>query len=193
MNTRKTILTVAVASLLGSSAAMADEYEGSAKDAWLDGKLETAYLFNPHLNSFTIDTEVKSGVAYLSGTVESSIDKELAERLAIGIDGITDVKSSLVVGKDATRREIQARVDAKGMEDKRTFREWYDDSTTTAAVKSKLIGNPGTSGLKIDVDTRNDVVTLSGAVASGEEKQLAEQVARDTTDVKDVTNDLSVE
>jgi osmotically-inducible protein OsmY len=29
--------------------------------------------------------------------------------------------------------------------------------------------------MKIDVDTRGDVVTLSGRVASGEERQLAEE------------------
>jgi osmotically-inducible protein OsmY len=36
------------------------------------------------------------------------------------------------------------------------------------------------------------VVTLSGTVASAEEKQLAEQLARNTRDVKDVNNKLAV-
>ena len=42
------------------------------------------------------------------------------------------------------------------------------------------------------VDTRGDVVTLSGEVASAEEKQLAEELARNTGDVKQVHNQLVV-
>ena len=184
---------VAIASLLGATAAMATDYEGATRDAWLDGKLETAYLFNTHLNNFNIDTDVKGGVAYLSGTVESSIDKSLAGEIAAGIDGIKDVKNDLVVDADPPKREIPARADAAGSADKRSFRQWFDDATTTAAVKSRLIGNQNTKGLKIDVNTSYDVVTLSGNVASSEEKELAEQVARNTSDVKDVHNELHVQ
>jgi osmotically-inducible protein OsmY len=59
-------------------------------------------------------------------------------------------------------------------------------------VKSKLLGNPNTEGLQIDVDTRGDVVTLSGEVASPEEKALAEELTRNTGDVKTVRNQLVV-
>jgi osmotically-inducible protein OsmY len=76
---------------------------------------------------------------------------------------------------------------------RRNFPTWFDDATTTAAVKSKLVRNSSTTGLEIDVDTREDVVTLSGSVKSDEEKQLAEQLARNTGDVKDVRNLLVVD
>jgi hyperosmotically inducible periplasmic protein len=185
-------VAVAIASLLGPTAAMATNYEGTTRDAWLDGKLETAYLFNTHLNNFKIDTDVKGGVAYLSGTVESDIDKSLAVEIAKGIEGIKDVKDNLVVDANPPKREIEARVDTTSTE-KRSFRQWFDDATTTAAVKSRLIGNENTKGLKIDVDTSYDIVTLSGNVASAEEKQLAEQLARNTSDVKDVHNELHVQ
>jgi osmotically-inducible protein OsmY len=54
------------------------------------------------------------------------------------------------------------------------------------------MGNPNTQGMQIDVDTRGDVVTLSGEVASSEEKSLAEELTRNTGDVKDVRNQLVV-
>jgi osmotically-inducible protein OsmY len=54
------------------------------------------------------------------------------------------------------------------------------------------MGNPNTKGMQIDVDTRGDVVTLSGEVASSEEKSLAEELTRNTGDVKDVRNQLVV-
>ena len=69
---------------------------------------------------------------------------------------------------------------------------WVDDATTTAMVKSKLLADPQIKGTKIDVDTRGDVVTLSGTVASKEQKQLAEQIAKNTGDVKQVKNQLVV-
>jgi osmotically-inducible protein OsmY len=59
-------------------------------------------------------------------------------------------------------------------------------------VKTKLLNNPNTGGLQIDVDTRGDVVTLSGEVGSAEESALAEGLARNTGDVKDVRNQLVV-
>jgi osmotically-inducible protein OsmY len=59
-------------------------------------------------------------------------------------------------------------------------------------VKSKLLWNGSTSGLEIDVDTHNDVVTLSGDVDSAQEKALAGQVAETTEDVRSVENQLSV-
>jgi len=74
----------------------------------------------------------------------------------------------------------------------RSFGAWIDDATTTASVKSRLLGNPNTAGMQIDVDTRGDVVTLSGEVVSAEEKALAEEMARSTGDVKDVRNQLVV-
>jgi osmotically-inducible protein OsmY len=46
--------------------------------------------------------------------------------------------------------------------------------------------------LKIDVDTNDDVVTLSGRVASDKEKQLAEEIAKNAGDVESVRNNLTV-
>lgn len=86
-----------------------------------------------------------------------------------------------------------ASVAARADGDRRDFGSWVDDTTTTAVVKAKLLGNGNTSGLKIDVDTADDVVTLSGRVESSDEKSLAEQIARNTGDVESVRNHLVVD
>jgi osmotically-inducible protein OsmY len=70
---------------------------------------------------------------------------------------------------------------------------FVDDATTTAMVKVKLLADPNVKGLKIGVETRGDVVTLSGKVGSAEQKQLAEQLTRNTSDVKRVHNELVVD
>ena len=68
-----------------------------------------------------------------------------------------------------------------------------DDSTITAKVKSKLAADTETSAIKIGVDTRDGVVTLSGTVPTDTEKTKAEQIARTTDGVKRVSNDLRVD
>lgn len=182
---KKSPLAVALVATLFALPALANkDLKGEAKDAWITGKIETIYLLNSHLNGFTIDTDVRNGAVHLTGKVENSIDRDLAGELAKGVDGVTSVQNDLVI--DARG----ARTAAKNGE--RSFSGRVADATTTAEVKSKLLANSNTHGMKIDVDTRGEVVTLSGTVASAEEKQLAEQLARNTHDVKDVNNKLTV-
>jgi hyperosmotically inducible periplasmic protein len=195
----KTIFAVVLASLslislqsFGAAARKSDTFEGGVKDAWIMGKIETVYTLNKHLNPFSIDTDVENGIVHLTGMVESDIDRDLAGELAKGIEGVVEVKNDLKVGPPEHAGGAGSASAGSPRED-RSFGAWVDDATTTAAVKSKLIGNPNTKGMKIDVDTRGDVVTLSGRVASAEEKQLAEEIARNTGDVKDVRNQLVVD
>src|SRR5262245_26318672 len=67
------------------------------------------------------------------------------------------------------------------------------DATVTTAVKNKLAADPTTSAAKINVDTSNGVVTLSGEVPTAAEKAEAERLARNTQGVTQVVNNLSVE
>ena len=188
----RTLVSTGLATLVvfaGSSAIAANSFEGGARDAWLTGRIETMYLLNEHLNPFSIETNVQDGVVVLKGTVESEIDRDLAGALAKNIEGVTKVENQLVVDA-AVKPESTPAGEQNG---RRNFGSWVDDATTTAAVKSRLIRNPNTKGLEIDVDTRDDVVTLSGRVNSDEERQLAEEIALDTSDVAGVSNNLVVD
>jgi hyperosmotically inducible periplasmic protein len=174
---------LATMSLTGTHAFGDDK--GAPKDSWITGKLEATYALNRHLNAFAINTETTNGVVHLTGTVESDIDRDLAGELAKGIEGVVSVDNDLAIKPNA-RQEVQAG------STQRPFGVFVDDATTTAMVKSKLLANPNTKGLDIDVDTRGDVVTLNGEVTSAEEKQLAEELAKNTGDVKEVRNQLVV-
>ena len=68
-----------------------------------------------------------------------------------------------------------------------------DDSTVTAKVKGKLAADSQTSAIKIGVETKEGVVTLSGTVPTDAEKTKAEQLARNTDGVKRVSNDIKVD
>ena len=148
----------------------------------------TTYTLNRQLNPFKIDADVRNGVETLRGTVDSEVDRDLAGELAQCVDGIREVKNELKVSPDAS--QMQAGDDTDGAE--RSFLRKVDDANLTAKVKSQLLWNSNTSGLAIDVDTRNGVVSLSGNVASEAEANLAEQIARNTRDVVNVENNLEV-
>jgi osmotically-inducible protein OsmY len=72
----------------------------TAKDAWIQGKLEATLAYNQELSSFAINSEVKQGVVYLKGNVETQTAKQLATRLASNIEGVSKVENNLRVVPD---------------------------------------------------------------------------------------------
>ena len=67
-----------------------------------------------------------------------------------------------------------------------------EDAAITSAVKTKMLADPMVKGLKIDVDTRDAVVTLNGDVASKAEMDKAITIARNTKGVTRVISNLHV-
>jgi len=70
--------------------------------------------------------------------------------------------------------------------------EYWDDTTITTKVKSKLFDDPQTSGFAISVKTYQGTVQLSGFVNSEKERTRAGELAKSVQGVKDVKNDLIV-
>lgn len=67
-----------------------------------------------------------------------------------------------------------------------------DNASITAKIKSALLADKITPGLKIDVDTNNGVVTLSGKVDTQAQKVRAGQIAAKTEGVTKVINRLTI-
>jgi hyperosmotically inducible protein len=156
------------------------------KDGWVESKLATAIALNKYLNPFEIDIRVDNNVATLEGEVHSDIDKELAENIALGVEGIDSVTNKIKVV------EKPAQVTKPTTPTARNFAQYVTDASTTAAIKTELLASKNVKGLAIDVDTFNNQVTLSGKVDSPEEKALAQAIAAKQNDVEDVINNLQV-
>jgi len=62
----------------------------------------------------------------------------------------------------------------------------------TTAIKAKLIADAGLSAFKIDVDTTDGVVTLSGTVSTPEDSAKATKLAQETEGVRQVISTLLV-
>ena len=75
----------------------------------------------------------------------------------------------------------------------RTTGEYVDDASVTAAVKTKLTGERASNFTRIDVDTKQGTVYLTGVVQDEATKERAESVAEKVNGVHNVVNNLKVE
>ena len=110
----------------------------------------------------------------------------LATALAAGCDRNTPDRTAERAGEkiDQAAAEIKEKAGQTGNK--------IEDAAITAKVKMALVGEPGLKALKIDVDTANGVVTLTGAVDSSQSLDRATQVAQAVDGVKSVDNRLNV-
>jgi hyperosmotically inducible protein len=74
----------------------------------------------------------------------------------------------------------------------RTAGQTIDDAGITAKVKAALLAEKGVDGMRIDVDTSQGNVTLSGKVPDQTQVERATQIARGIEGVKGVDNKLTV-
>ena len=184
---KKIAIATATASVLalGPMAAHAADGDISRQltEARQEGSVWTAFALNRHLSPFTIDVDIDNGVAILTGEVESDVERDLAEQVALGVEGVNEVDNQLRVSGEEVQRSAEGE---------RRFSHRFNDATTTATVKSKLLWNRNTQGLDIKVSTRDGVVTLDGQASSTAASELAERLARNTDDVRRVENNLKV-
>ncbi|MEK8046353.1 BON domain-containing protein [Ideonella margarita] len=73
-----------------------------------------------------------------------------------------------------------------------TVGEYVDDTSLTARVKGKFAADPVVSALSIGVETLRGVVQLSGFAKNNDERAMAERLARETSGVKSVRNDIAL-
>ena len=73
-----------------------------------------------------------------------------------------------------------------------SMRENVDDKTISTKVKTALIRDPNVKASQVNVTTFKGVVQLSGFVENQSQKDRAGEIARQTSGVVDVHNDLIV-
>ena len=66
------------------------------------------------------------------------------------------------------------------------------DDTITDQVRIKLASDPIVKGGALQVEVKQGVVTLSGAVELDKQKEKAEKIARKVKGVKQVVNNLEI-
>ena len=171
---KRTLLSMIVATSLTTAAYAGDmntdnKWEKGAKDAWIDGKAEATLLFNGNLDSFDINTDVKNGNVILTGKVENSVDKKLAEELIANIDGVKSVDNKLTIVAN-NENDSSVSDDMESTYDKGTSE--LTDAKIATVIKTRLLMDTDISGFDIDVDVEDGNVTLTGEVDSDAERDL---------------------
>jgi hyperosmotically inducible protein len=180
-------------------------------DAGITTAVKSKFAADDTVKAYQIDVTTENKVVTLAGNVETPAAKDQAVLLARNTDGVREVVDRLVVGEAAGTSGVREPDDVDhdtDVDDKAaaTAREGQakagqaadragavaTDAAITTAVKSKLLADADVGGLKIDVDTRGGVVTLTGAVASRAEADKAVNLARATDGVDRVVDHLKV-
>ncbi|MDP5291893.1 BON domain-containing protein [Oceanimonas sp. CHS3-5] len=153
-------------------------------DIRMETQIWTTYILSPYLRANDLLVVVQDGEATLTGVVDEAVNKELAEEIALGVEGITSVNNDI---------QVKAGYALPAPTGARSYGERVDDISMTAAVKSKLLWSKHADGLAVEVTTERGKVTLKGAAGSVEAKEFAERQAASTRGVLGVDNQLRID
>ena len=165
----------------------------------LEEKIKARFKTDAQLNAanLSVDANVDRNEITLSGTVGSESLRtkaiELAKSAHAGLIVTTkiDVKPGEISRTAYTiERAREERGIAKGRGE--TIGDSLDDAWIHTKIVAQLIGNSATPERKINVDVKDNVVTLRGTVETAEQKTEAEQIAKSAEGVKSVNNQLNV-
>lgn len=191
-------IAIAGAAIVGSSAAalLANSTSSPAApviiqaqqptDEALKDRIEYRLETSPIVRKYDVDVKVTAGVASLSGDVATQAQKTEAERLA-KIDGVKRVDSTIKVDHNADKSmadRIKGGLNKTG--------EKITDAWITTKVKWFFMGEDLLKGSDINVDTKDNVVTLKGSVKSQAGRTKAIELAQHTDGVKRVVDQLTI-
>lgn len=154
-----------------------------ATDIRHEAQISTSYALNPLLRDQDIRVTVYSNKVTLSGTVEESVKKELAQEIALGVEGIVGVDNQL---------EIREGFMPPPPVLTRGYGEMADDATLNAAVKSRLKWSRYADDVDVMVSSRQGKVTLQGTANSKQSLGMAGMIAASTRGVTEVDNQLQL-
>lgn len=187
--------------MLLSAAGMVVAVACGQSDPGITTAVKAKLAMDDTVKAYQINVDTADRVVTLSGNVDTAVAKEQAVTLARQAEGVRDVVDHITVNAGAAPTTGNLSDDARdlGREAADATGRAVDraqgaagDAAITAAVKSKFLADSSVSGLKIDVDTQNGVVTLTGTVATRAEADHAVMMAGQTDGVKNVINNLRV-
>lgn len=157
-------------------------------DPWITAKIQAKYFVDDDVKARNIDVTTQNGAVTLQGVVGSEAERRQAVAIARNTGGVREVTDQLRV--DTAMARSDSRPPSGTSRDIVTVDR--PDPWITMKIQAQYFLDADVKGRQIDVDTRNGVVTLKGAVDNAEQKQQAEQIARETEGVKRVVNQLTV-
>lgn len=179
----KMFMRVLVLSLMLSSISIAAyaknkiDVSQTISDTAITAAVKLKFASNPILNPIEIAVSTKEGVVSLSGDLDADSQYETAITLAECVDGVKDTDvENLHVKKSQnllTDLAITAKIKAK-------------------LIREKLISNEEFPSWGIHIETNNNIVYLTGAANSMQEKENLIRIAKSIKNVKSVKDDIKM-
>jgi osmotically-inducible protein OsmY len=163
---------------------------GTGTDSWITAKIQSRYFVDDEVKGRSINVDTRDGVVTLRGTVDSYSERLLATSIARNTDGVREVHDEMTIGAKA--RDSEKAGPASG-ESVGTAGQRIEDAWITTRIQSKFFVDDQIKGRKIDIDTKDGVVTLRGLVATAAAKTAAGNLAVETDGVTRVNNLLKVD
>jgi osmotically-inducible protein OsmY len=175
-----------VASTAGSMERAGERADMELTDAWITTKIQSRFFADDEVKGRDIDVDTNDGVVTLKGSVGSRSERNHAVAIARSTEGVKDVREELTVSSaNRETRGTSGRMNTAGAK--------IEDSWITTKIQASYFAAPEVKGRNINVDTRNGVVTLGGAVESPAAKEAAVQLAQETDGVTKVVDNLKID
>jgi osmotically-inducible protein OsmY len=196
-------LSFQVACTKGPGSTQAAREERTLTDSDLKSQVQDRLNSDAELRAadLGVKADADHNMVTLSGTVASESLRTRAVEMAKGVrpgmtvDDKIDVKVSEadreLSRSQYTQEHARQEVD-RARANKESVGDSIDDAWIHSKIVSKLVTDKDTPEHKINVDVKNNVVTLRGWVSNAKERQEAERIAAETDGVKRVNNQLKI-
>jgi len=144
------------------------------KDSWITSKTKAKLIADKRITR-AVNIETQAGVVILRGKVASAEEKQVAEQIVHGTDGVKAVRNVLQIVPDSQRTAVDAR-----------------DKDIKKGVKARMDKDAVLKDVDIAVRSDNGMVTLMGEVSEARVSARANEVARGTSGVRSVRNEIKV-
>lgn len=193
MHIKNTFQFISAAFFLSTSA-MAAEYGSTTtqprstvstmtSDSVITAKVKASYMNDARLKGADISVSTVNGVVILHGSAPTSAARGTAGDIAQSTAGVSGIDNNIQTPSMVNKIEKSTKQAVKKTE------RVVSDSWITTKVKSALLADSVTKGLKISVTTRNHVVTLAGAVYTQEAIDHAMSLALQVQGVSSINAD----
>jgi len=141
-----------------------------ATDRKIEDAAKASYNYRTVLEDH-VKVKARDGVVTLTGTVQDTADKALAEDTVENLPGVTTVQNNITVLS--------------------TYPE-HSDSWMALKIRGRLLVKANVSATNTNVTVNDGAVVLTGTADNIAQKELTTAYAKDIDGVKTVTNDLVV-
>jgi len=160
----------------GSADAHQAPENSAARDMWITSKAKMRLMANSDTPALEINVDTNAGIVTLFGTVPTEQAKQAAAAEVRKVSGVRSVQNDLQIVAEAKAERVAA-----------------EDEDVKAAIEKRLGARGDLEDSDIEVEVSNGVARLSGSVHSQVDRVTALTVARATSGVRAVLDELALD